>query len=300
MSNELYEMKQTQKEHLSVKLLYVTKAKYDKDWHSTNHAHHFTELLYITRGKGTFVFSHEEVPVKENDLIIINPNVEHTEKSCADYPLEYIALGIQGLAFSSPDAAGLEVNFLNDHQGEKAYQFYFQQLIKEVESRKEDYELVCQNLLEILLLKMMRKKTFNLEKTASEIISKDIAFIKNYMKQHFRENINLDTLAEAGHINKYYLAHSFKKAVGISPIEYLIQIRIKESKILLETTNYPISNIATITGFSSQSFFAQSFKRVTKQTPSQYRRMHGESSSASSRKSERSKSKANKKEPRLP
>lgn len=270
MSNEIYAVPQLRRSHLSVKLLYVTKSKYDKDWHSTNHTHHFTELLYITQGKGTFIFSNEEIPVKEHDLIIINPNVEHTEKSCADQPLEYIALGIQGLAFSSPDHPG-QVTFYNYKMEQKVYLFYLQQLIEEVENQKEDYELVIQDILEVLLLKMMRKKAFNLEKTSTQKINKDIAFIKNYIKQHFRENINLDTLAKASHINKYYLAHSFKKIVGISPIEYLIQTRIRESKILLETTNYPISNISTITGFSSQSFFAQSFKRETNLSPSQYR-----------------------------
>ncbi|MED3564230.1 AraC family transcriptional regulator, partial [Bacillus xiapuensis] len=197
---------------------------------------------------------------------------EHTEKSGPNHPLEYIALGIHGLAFSSPDDPGIQVTFFNFNQDQKSYLFYLQQLMEEVENQKEDYELIIQNILEILLLKMMRKKAFHLEKISStKKISKDIAFIKNYIKQHFREEINLDILAEAGHINKYYLAHSFKKSVGVSPIEYLIQTRIRESKILLETTNYPISNIATITGFSSQSFFAQSFKRVTNLSPTQYR-----------------------------
>ncbi|PGY09906.1 AraC family transcriptional regulator [Bacillus sp. AFS031507] len=272
MSNEIYEIPQSEQGHLPVKLLYVTKSKYDKDWHSTNHTHHFTEILYITKGKGTFIFSKKEIPVKEHDLIVINPNAEHTEKSSVDHPLEYIALGIQGLAFSSPDDPGLQVTFFNYKQEQNVYLFYLQQLIEEVENQKEDYELIIQNILEILLHKMMRKKAFNLEKTSTKKINKDVAIIKNYIKQHFREEINLDTLAEAGHINKYYLSHSFKKSVGVSPIEYLIQTRIRESKILLETTNYPISDISTITGFSSQSFFAQSFKRVTNLSPSQYRK----------------------------
>lgn len=272
MSNVIYEVPQSRRVDLSVRLLYITKSKYDTDWHSTNHTHHFTELLCITKGKGTFIFSKKEVPVKEHDIIIINPNVEHTERSSADHPLEYIALGIKGLTFLSPEDPSLQVTFFNFKQEQEVYLFYLQQLIEEVESQRENYELVIQNILEILLHKMMRKKHFKLEITSNQKISKDIAFIKNYIKQHFREKINLDILAEVGHINKYYLSHSFKKSVGISPIEYLIQTRIRESKILLETTNYPISAISNIIGFSSQSFFAQSFKRVTNLSPSQYRK----------------------------
>lgn len=57
--------------------------------------------MYITKGKGTFIFYKEEIPVQEHNLIIVNPNIEHTEKSETNHPLEYIALGIQGLSFSS-------------------------------------------------------------------------------------------------------------------------------------------------------------------------------------------------------
>lgn len=269
MSNDIYEIPPSKRGHLPVKLLYVTKSKYGKDWYSINHTHHFTELLYITKGKGTFIYSNKEVPIKEYDLIVINPNIEHTEKSSPEYPLEYIVLGFQGLAFSGDDP-GLQVSVFNSKQ-EHDITLFLQQLMEEVQNQKEDYELIIENILEIVLLKMMRKKNFSLEKTSSEKISKDMAYIKNYIRQHFREEINLDILAEVGHINKYYLSHSFKKAFGVSPIEYLIQMRIRESKILLETTNYPVSNVSAITGFSSQSFFAQSFKRVTNLSPSQYR-----------------------------
>ncbi|WP_445661472.1 helix-turn-helix domain-containing protein [Bacillus sp. FSL K6-3431] len=50
------------------------------------------------------------------------------------------------------------------------------------------------------------------------------------------------------------------------------QVRIKDLQLLLETTDYKIADIAEMTGFSSQSFFAQSFKRITSQTPSMYRK----------------------------
>ncbi|WP_342433129.1 AraC family transcriptional regulator [Neobacillus sp. FSL H8-0543] len=272
MSNDIYEIPIPNRDHLPAKILYLTQSRYDKDWHSTNHTHHFTELIYITKGKGTFIYDKREVAIKEFDLIIINPNVEHTEKSTKSDPLEYIAIGIQGLAFSSPDDSNSMVTFYNFKQEYQTYLFYLEHLLIEVKKQQEDFEYIAQNILQILLMTMMRKKSLTLEKTSTQKINKDIAFIKNYIKQHFREEINLDILAEIGHINKYYLAHSFKKAVGVSPIEYLIQTRIRESKILLETTNYPISNISANTGFSSQSFFSQSFKRVTNQSPSQYRK----------------------------
>src|SRR5699024_146039 len=72
MAHEVYKFDDFQYSSTPFKLLYVTRAVYDKGWHSTPHTHHFTELFYIIDGKGSFVFMNEEIPVEKNDLVIIN------------------------------------------------------------------------------------------------------------------------------------------------------------------------------------------------------------------------------------
>src|SRR5699024_94751 len=103
-------------------------------------------------------------------------------------------------------------------------------------------------------------------------MNQSVALAKHYMNQNYQSEITLDLLAKVCNINKYYLAHMFKENLGVSPIEYVNQIRIKEAQILLETTNYTIADIAEFNGFSSQSFFSQAFKRKMNQTPSAYRK----------------------------
>ncbi|MBT2215968.1 AraC family transcriptional regulator [Virgibacillus dakarensis] len=275
MSYEVYKMKDFSTKKMPFKLLYVTRSEYDKGWHSTQHTHHFTELFYIVKGKGSFILPDHDIPVKENDLVIINPNVEHTEKSNHQDSLEYIALGIEGLSFSLPEEKDSQMG-LYTYQGDRVdILFYLNKLLDEIQHNHDEYEVICQNIIEILIVKLRRGKKFTIEKTQPKNINKAVAFIKYYINQNYRDPITLDTLAKAGHINKYYLAHTFKKDIGISPIEYLNQVRIRESQILLETTNYNIAHIAEFIGFSSQSFFAQAFKRATGQTPSKYRKKAG-------------------------
>lgn len=96
--------------------------------------------------------------------------------------------------------------------------------------------------------------------------------VKEYLDDHFTENITLDLLSKESKMNKYYLVHSFTKHFGCSPISYLNEKRIEESKNLLETTNHSIASIASMIGFSSQSYFSQSFKKNTFMTPNEYRR----------------------------
>ena len=79
-------------------------------------------------------------------------------------------------------------------------------------------------------------------------------------------------LSSLVHINKYYLVHAFKSYKGISPINYLIGRRVEEARYLLESTNYPVTKIGEITGFSSQSYFSQTFKKFAGISPNEYRK----------------------------
>jgi len=273
MSHIIYKMKDIDIKKMPVKLIYVTRSEYGKDWHSIPHSHPFTELFYIVKGKGYFLLPDQQIPVKENDLVIINPFIEHTEKSNQQDSLEYIALGIEGLAFSNQNDNELQQEGFYIYQGYKEdVLFYLNKLLDEIENGNREYEVICQNILEILIIKLERERNLKVEKSKPKRINKDIALIKQYINQNYRLDITLDKLAALKHLNKYYLAHSFKNNVGVSPIEYLNQVRIREAQTLLETTDYNIANISGMIGFSSQSYFTQTFRRHLNETPSEYRK----------------------------
>ena len=105
----------------------------------------------------------------------------------------------------------------------------------------------------------------------SRLLNRECTQIKNYLDANYSENITLDTLAAITHMNKYYMAHAFTKYIGISPINYLLQKRIQEGKSLLESTTHSIAEISALLGFSSQSYFSQTFKKATGKTPIQHR-----------------------------
>lgn len=273
MSHEVYRMHNNSIENLPFTLLYITHSEYEKSWHSTPHTHHFTELFYIVSGVGSFVLPDREIPVKENDLVVINPNVEHTEKSNEHDSLEYIALGIQGLAFSLvPDETVIPVGLFTYQGDRQEILFHLNKLLIEVQKQEEAYELVCQNIINILIIKLKRAKNITVESHDAQNLNQTVAIVKHYIHQNFHSYITLNMLAEIGNINKYYLSHRFKEDVGMSPIEYLIKTRIDNAKTLLETTDFTISVISESNGFSSQSLFAQTFRRHTNQSPSNYRK----------------------------
>ena len=83
MSNRRYALEPSGEKDIrnTAKLLYVSSAKYGGDWHSIPHAHHYAELFYIVAGDGQFQIEENLYPVKANQLVVVNPNVIHTEVS---------------------------------------------------------------------------------------------------------------------------------------------------------------------------------------------------------------------------
>ena len=277
MSNERYLMMESDIKSLSFQLESITKSKYDSDWHSTLHTHPFTELFYVVDGKGEFNIQGQRFPVKPNDFVIINPQVEHTELSSPDEPLEYIVLGINGLSFSNltpVSEGGHPFSFFNLRDEQKDILRYLNAMVQEATSQSMSYELVCHNLLEILLIKMLRHQHFDLEVGKQSKATKDISFIKHYLETYYHESIQLEDLASMTHLSRFYISHSFKKEIGMSPMEYLIAIRIKESKILLRTTNYSISQVADIVGFTTPTYFSKQFRKSTGISPTDYREQY--------------------------
>ena len=142
-------------------LLYSTYSKYEEDWSSYPHTHYFTELFFVLSGSGSFLVEDETFPIAKHDLIVINPNITHTEKSSLEDPLEYIVLGVDGLNFVIDDAN----EYLLFHSDEMKDQldFYFRTILEETENSQKDYEKVCQNLLNILVVHLSRYASSSVE-----------------------------------------------------------------------------------------------------------------------------------------
>lgn len=261
-----------------VKLLYVSTAKYGGDWHSTLHTHACTEIFYVVGGSGKFNIEGKLLPVTTDDMVIVNPNVEHTEVSYNKRPLEYIVLGVEGLEYSAGEDADERWFMTNLQNAREALLHALREMLREIEYKAVGYELICQDLLEVLILRLMRHAGLQFLPTKTEHRkpgrkpSKECAAVRHYIDNHFKENINLDMLSELVHVNKYYMVHSFTKEYGISPINYLISRRIEESKYLLSDTDHSLSQISHMLGFSSPSYFSQSFRRLEGMSPMEFRR----------------------------
>lgn len=255
----------------TAKLLNVARSRYGGDWHSVPHTHTHMELFFIVGGKGQFFIGDQIHPVDVNNLVIINPNILHTEVSLNAQPLEYIVLGIEGIALANGDTSNSQFNIL-DHYESVEISGCLRNILREMEQKNPGYEDVCQAYMEILIIRLMRTTALAVPTEPQAFTTnRQCAAVRQYIDLHFKEALTLDHLAEEGHMNKYYLSHAFKREYGVSPINYLISRRIEESKYLLAETDLSMSQIAQLLGFSSLSYFSQVFRRTLGLTPMEYR-----------------------------
>ena len=150
--------------------------------------------------------------------------------------------------------------------------FILKNLLLEIDLNTDGCETICTDYLEILLLKLVRANSFSLRPATSEQTSKECACAKRYMDENYAKDITLDQLADMAHVNKFYLIRTFKKEFNMSPITYLIQRRLLESKYLLRNTDHSLEQISHLVGFSSSSYFSQSFRNQENISPTEYRR----------------------------
>ena len=255
-----------------LKLRNVASAKYGGDWHSIPHAHNYTELFYIIGGDGQFLIDDEKFPVRAHQLVIVNPNIMHTELSYEARPLEYIVLGIEGLEISIPGTN--EGRYcIYTFSGSNKVLNCMQSILREMQEREQEHQMVCQAYMDILVVQLMRNTSTSMTQVAdSSPTNRQCAMVRRYIDNHYKEKLTLDLLATEAKVNKYYLVHAYKQAYGISPINYMISRRIQEGKRLLAETDLSLSQISGILGFSSASYFSQSFRKAEAISPADYRK----------------------------
>lgn len=232
--------------------------------------HTYPKIIFAYSGEGSIEIDDRQHFISKNDLFIFN----HLNCNCTVIPsggqLELVTIALEDMAFLFPDTS--DVKYAHFTIKDKDCQLFLNRFIKEIRKEALYYQHSCEYYLNLLCINLQRIHGLEYKSITKEKSTKDCEVIREYIDQHFTENITLDVLAEVSHMNKYYLVHSFTNNYGCSPINYLNEKKIDESKILLEKTNYSIAEIAKKIGFSSQSYFSQSFKKHTYMTPNEYRR----------------------------
>jgi AraC family transcriptional regulator len=137
-------------------------------------------------------------------------------------------------------------------------------------------DMIIRNLFEELLIKNRDayKCSQNIQaiKASTRLeIFKRVSRAKDWMEQHYNSDISLEDIAAVATMNSQHFLRMFKQAYHITPHRYLIELKLKNAKDLLETTVSPIIDICHTIGFESVFSFSILFKGRFGLAPSHFR-----------------------------
>ncbi len=95
-----------------------------------------------------------------------------------------------------------------------------------------------------------------------------------YIDKHLAEPLTSEQLASEAGVSRFHFCRVFKKAVGMSPMNFLTLMRIDRAKALLRK-NIPVSTVALKAGFNDLSNFNRQFRKITGLTPKGYQKSCG-------------------------
>lgn len=96
----------------------------------------------------------------------------------------------------------------------------------------------------------------------------------SHINRYFSLKLTLENLSRNYHCSKSTMARVFKAHMGITIMEYILQVRMNEAERLLSDTVFSVQEIGEICGFSDANYFSHTFKKHSGLTPTEYRKTH--------------------------
>lgn len=255
------------------------------------HKHDYSELVIILKGRGVHFTGNEEYSISSGDVFIVPQGIEHGYKNSETLYLINIMFDLDKLIFPQHDLLrlpGFHALFNIEPVLRKAHEFrsrlilsesafsFVQHVSLKIQDELKNKIPGCRTLSVGLLFELL---TFLSRYTPAcqtaefqtvYMIGKVISFLENNFKS---SNVTLDKLSALTNMSKRNFQRYFKKATGVSPIRYLLKLRIDKAKEIL--TSFPdaqISEVALHTGFEDSNYFTRQFKAIAGISPRQYRR----------------------------
>ena len=225
-------------------------------------------LLFTYEGSGSLIYEGNEYTLKEGDVFFIDCRRYHyykTQDECWKHSDLHI-WGNYAEFFYQENVEGHSPVFHCKQTG--SFQQQLETILRVQTSNEKNWGFLVSNEIEKLLLLLLGWADSKQEDQIPEALSG----LRTYLEHHFQEEISLDKMAKLSGISKYHLCRQFKKYTGFSPREYVLDLRISQAKMLLQTSTIPSYYICTLVGFTSEANFIRHFKNAAGMTPGQFRK----------------------------
>ena len=243
---------------------------------SSTHRHDYYQMVCVASGEGMMHTIEDAFPLSQGNIVLIPPSVDHVliadDKSMVTFELKFDLLDDSFSDLFSKDS----ILFCENHR--EIYSL-FQKIIQEAQQNDifaEDYIIYLFSQILILFARFLhsdqqnfdQKKNFSSAQSSVDQLAKSI---KMYIEQNSELNLRTEDIAANFFLSPSSIYRKFTKAYNVSPMQYLNHVRIQKAKKLLESSEYSITEISNMVGFSNIHYFSKCFSASEKISPATYR-----------------------------
>lgn len=233
--------------------------------------HENIEILRHKSGAGYVQCGEEKLELNNNNLIVVNPNIQHRVYSDTSIVYDCIIIKREFAIKNGIDTS--DFLFEKVIKGDNELIALFDNVARQFDlpSRFEELRVNAATLSFLAQLcvkygKLVDKKETTYDKQAHQLVTQAI----DYIKANIDKPIMLDDLAETVGVSKYHFTRVFKDFTGYTPMRYVTLKRCEMAKSLLAQKKYTVSQVAAAVGFENQAYFSKVFLLETGVTPKEY------------------------------
>ena len=246
-------------------------------------SHNFYELVYVDKGDIQVISDNYTGTVSDCQLIIHTPFENHALQCDAGVAPDVIIIGfecnckeLEAFSFSPITLNAEQKRMLAEtvNEGMNVYAPPYDTPNLLDMKKREVYPFGADQMLklrlEIFLISLIRAKQAPTEPQITDHTDTKLEAVRRYIDEHYKEKITLDNICFLFGLNKTSLCQSFKREYGITVLNYINKLKIKEAKRLLRENKLSVTEISEALGFNSVHYFCRLFKNTTQQSPKAY------------------------------
>lgn len=232
------------------------------------------QLIYIASGTGYFYFDRDTpTRIASGNMVLYHPGefqkyIYLEEDHPTVYWIHFAGSDINKLFRRHGIDPSVRTILAGTHS---YYAQIFERIISELQLQQAYFEESASILFTQLIIAAARFSHECMLDNAN-ISLEEVTRATTYFHEHYREDINIESYIAGSGLSVSSFFRKFKHYTGVTPLQYLINIRLSNAKKLLETTDHSVSEIASLTGYDNALYFSRLFHRHIGMSPRDYKR----------------------------